>query len=149
MRIHRRTDLTLDDLADWLNPIVAGWMRYYGRFYRSKLYPLLLRVSFYLRRSAAEKYKRLRTLQAVHAVVDRAAQTAARPVLTLAVGSRVSTAGEKSPVTGDCHAGIRQGAGAAMPPATRLPRTRSSARCRAVPSRWRPPGFATTRASQT
>ena len=31
MRIHRRTDLTLDDLARWLNPIVAGWMNYYGR----------------------------------------------------------------------------------------------------------------------
>jgi hypothetical protein len=26
MRIHRRTDLTLDDLARWLNPIVGGWM---------------------------------------------------------------------------------------------------------------------------
>ena len=24
MRIHRRTDLTLEDLASWLNPIVAG-----------------------------------------------------------------------------------------------------------------------------
>jgi RNA-directed DNA polymerase len=28
MRIHRRTDLTLDDLARWLNPIVRGWMNY-------------------------------------------------------------------------------------------------------------------------
>ena len=27
MRIHRRTDLSLDDLARWLNPIVAGWMQ--------------------------------------------------------------------------------------------------------------------------
>jgi RNA-directed DNA polymerase len=61
MRIHKRTDLSLDDLADWLNPIIAGWMRYYGRFYRSKPYPLLLRVSFYLRRWAGKKYKRLRT----------------------------------------------------------------------------------------
>ena len=61
LRIHTRTDLSLDDLADWLNPIIAGWMRYYGRFYRSKLYPLLRRVSFYLRRWAARKYKRLRT----------------------------------------------------------------------------------------
>jgi group II intron reverse transcriptase/maturase len=26
MRIHRRTDLTLDELARWLNPIVAGWL---------------------------------------------------------------------------------------------------------------------------
>ena len=61
MRIHRRTDLTLDDLAAWLNPIVAGWMRYYGRYYRSALDPLLRRVSFYLRRWAGKKYKRLRT----------------------------------------------------------------------------------------
>jgi RNA-directed DNA polymerase len=60
MRIHRRTDLTLNDLAAWLNPIVAGWMRYYGRFYRSELDPLLRRVSFYLRRWAGKKYKRLR-----------------------------------------------------------------------------------------
>ena len=33
MRIHRRTDLSLDDLARWLNPIVVGWINYYGRFY--------------------------------------------------------------------------------------------------------------------
>jgi RNA-directed DNA polymerase len=61
LRIHRRTDLSLDDLARWLNPIVAGWMNYYGRYYRSALYPLLRRVSSYLRRWAGKKYKRLRT----------------------------------------------------------------------------------------
>jgi RNA-directed DNA polymerase len=32
MRSHRRTTLSLDDLARWLNPIVAGWMNYHGRF---------------------------------------------------------------------------------------------------------------------
>ena len=63
MRIHRRTDLSLDDLARWLNPIIAGWMRYYGRYYRSALYPLLRRVNTYLRRWAGRKYKRLRTHQ--------------------------------------------------------------------------------------
>ena len=61
MRIHRRTDLTLDDLARWLNPIVAGWINYYGRFYRSAISPLLRRVNAYLRRWAGRKYKRLRT----------------------------------------------------------------------------------------
>jgi RNA-directed DNA polymerase len=35
-------------------------MRYYGRFYRSALDPLLRRVSFYLKRWAGKKYKRLR-----------------------------------------------------------------------------------------
>jgi RNA-directed DNA polymerase len=60
MRIHRRTNVTLDDLARWLNPIVAGWINYYGRFYRTALDPLLQRVNAYLRRWAAKKYKRLR-----------------------------------------------------------------------------------------
>ena len=63
LRIHRHTDLSLDDLARWLNPIVAGWMRYYGRYYRSELEPLLQRVSTYLRRWARKKYKRLRTFK--------------------------------------------------------------------------------------
>jgi hypothetical protein len=39
LRIHRRTDLSLDDLARWLNPIVAGWINYYGRYYRTALDP--------------------------------------------------------------------------------------------------------------
>jgi RNA-directed DNA polymerase len=63
MRIHRRTDLTLDGLARWLNPIIAGWMRYYGRYYRAAMRPLLQRVNVYLRRWAARKYKRLRRLK--------------------------------------------------------------------------------------
>jgi RNA-directed DNA polymerase len=61
LRIHRRINLSLDDLARWLNPIVAGWMNYYGRYRRSSLYPLLRRVTFYLMRWAGKKYKRLRT----------------------------------------------------------------------------------------
>jgi RNA-directed DNA polymerase len=61
LRIHRRTTLTLDDLARWLNPIVAGWMGYYGRFYRSAMAPLLQRVNTYLRRWAGKKYRRLRS----------------------------------------------------------------------------------------
>lgn len=61
MRIHRRTNLTLGDLARWLNPIVAGWMNYYGRFYRTAMIPLLQRVSTYLRRWAGKKYRRLRS----------------------------------------------------------------------------------------
>ncbi len=36
-------------------------MNYYGRFYRSALYPLLRRASIYLRRWAGRKYRRLRT----------------------------------------------------------------------------------------
>ena len=63
MSIHRRTNLTLDGLAQWLNPIVRGWMQYYGRFSRSEMYPLLRRISTYLMRWAWQKYRRLRTYQ--------------------------------------------------------------------------------------
>jgi RNA-directed DNA polymerase len=58
MRIHRHTNLSLDDLAQWLNPIVAGWMNYYGRYYRTAMDPLLRRVNIYLTRWAGKKYRR-------------------------------------------------------------------------------------------
>jgi hypothetical protein len=61
MRVHMRTNLTLDDLARWLNPIVAGWMNYYGRFYRSVMIPFLRRLNSCLRRWEGKKYRRLRT----------------------------------------------------------------------------------------
>ena len=38
-RLHRRTRHDLRELADWINPIVHGWVNYYGRFYRSMLDP--------------------------------------------------------------------------------------------------------------
>src|SRR5919198_1801603 len=46
------------------------------------------------------------TPHAVQAVVGRTPTTSPRPVRPLAVGRHRLTAGEKSPVTGDCHAGI-------------------------------------------
>ena len=36
-------------------------MNYYGRYYRTAVYPLLRRVNIYLRRWAGKKYRRLRT----------------------------------------------------------------------------------------
>jgi RNA-directed DNA polymerase len=60
-RIHRRTGHDLNALATKLNPIVAGWMHYYGRFYRSAMYPLLRRINAYLMRWARRKHKRLRS----------------------------------------------------------------------------------------
>ncbi|MFG1961690.1 group II intron reverse transcriptase/maturase [Nonomuraea sp. NPDC049028] len=62
-RIHHRTGSDLAELATWMNPIVTGWMTYYGRFYRSQLYPLLQRVNTYLARWARKKYRRLRSFK--------------------------------------------------------------------------------------
>ena len=49
-RLHLKTSHELDELAAWINPIMAGWMNYYGQFYRSKLSPLLQRINTYLMR---------------------------------------------------------------------------------------------------
>ncbi len=58
--LHRKHDLSAADLARWVNPVVRGWMNYYGAFYRSALYPLLARINAYLMRWLRNKYKRLR-----------------------------------------------------------------------------------------
>ena len=49
-RLHHRKHLTEKDLARKINPIVRGWMQYYGAFYRSALHPLLERINAYLMR---------------------------------------------------------------------------------------------------
>jgi RNA-directed DNA polymerase len=66
-RIHLHNAQDLAELAAWINPIVSGWMTYYGRFYRSRLYRLLRRINTYLMRWARQKYKRLRSFKASHA----------------------------------------------------------------------------------
>ncbi len=58
-RINRRTNKTLDDLAQLVNVVVQGWINYYGRFYQTGLYPLLSRIDNYVVRWATRKYKRL------------------------------------------------------------------------------------------
>ena len=60
-RIHTRSGTELKDIAAWVNPVVRGWMAYYGRFYRTALNSLLRRINTYLVRWARRKYKRLRT----------------------------------------------------------------------------------------
>jgi RNA-directed DNA polymerase len=74
-RLHRRTGRTAADLARMINPVVRGWMTYYGAFSRSALYPVLYRINTYLLRWIMNKYKRLRTwkkaLQALRDVIRR------------------------------------------------------------------------------
>jgi RNA-directed DNA polymerase len=56
----RSSDKSLSDLARMFNPIVQGWLNYYGRFYKSMLYPLLQHLNTKLVQWATRKYKRLR-----------------------------------------------------------------------------------------
>ena len=58
--LHNRSDKSIDDLARMLNPRIRGWVNYYGRFYKSALYPILQHLNRLLARWAGRKYKRLR-----------------------------------------------------------------------------------------
>ena len=74
--IARRSDKSLDDLARMFNSIVQGWINYYGRFYKSMLYPLLRRLNRHLVRWACRKYKRLkrRERRAMHWLAEVASR---------------------------------------------------------------------------
>ncbi len=59
-RIHRMTDKSLKDLAYMFNPVIRGWINYYGQFYKSALYPIFNQLNGALQRWAMRKYKKLR-----------------------------------------------------------------------------------------
>lgn len=59
-RLHLRSDKTLEDISRMFNPILRGWINYYGRYYRSALYPTFRVLDRTLVRWATRKYKRLR-----------------------------------------------------------------------------------------
>ena len=70
-RLHRWLSRTIGEIAREINPIVRGWMQYYGAFYRSALYPVLQRVNAYLMRWIRDKYRRLRSMKKAMAAWQR------------------------------------------------------------------------------
>jgi RNA-directed DNA polymerase len=60
LNLRRQTQLTLQDLARQLNPLLRGWIDYYGRFAPSALAPLLRYVNQTLLAWAMRKFKRFK-----------------------------------------------------------------------------------------
>jgi RNA-directed DNA polymerase len=58
-RIHRRVNLTLEDLAAPINQRLRGWLAYFTAFYPTAVIPLCQRLDHHLERWARWKYKRL------------------------------------------------------------------------------------------
>jgi RNA-directed DNA polymerase len=59
-RLPLRSDKAIDDLARMWNPVIRGWIQYYGRFYRSALASVFRHLNDLLVRWAMRKYKRFR-----------------------------------------------------------------------------------------
>jgi RNA-directed DNA polymerase len=70
LNYRNRTDLSLAELARMHNPILRGWLEYYGKFCRSAMYPVLRHFNTTLVAWAMKKFKRLkgRRIRASHLI---------------------------------------------------------------------------------
>ena len=59
---------SLEDIARRINPVLRGWLNYYGRYYKSAMRPIHRQLQHALARWAMRKYKRLKGhwLRAIH-----------------------------------------------------------------------------------
>lgn len=57
-RMHLKPDKELIDLSNMFNPIVRRWINYYGRFYKSGLYPVMRHMNKALVHWARRKHKK-------------------------------------------------------------------------------------------
>ena len=60
LNLRRQTQLALHDIAQQINPLLRGWLEYYGRYAPSALYPLLRYVNQTLLAWAMRKFKRFK-----------------------------------------------------------------------------------------
>ena len=76
MGVRNRTDLELVDIARKFNPILQGWLNYYGKFNRSAMQPICRHFNKTLVAWAMKKYKHLRgrktkTIRLFDRIVER------------------------------------------------------------------------------
>jgi hypothetical protein len=60
LNFRNRTELSLIDISMFYNPVLRGWLTYYGHFYRSAMYPVFRHFNKTLVAWAMRKYKRLK-----------------------------------------------------------------------------------------
>ena len=56
--LHKRSDLSVKELANILNPVVRGWIDYYGSFFKSELLFLVHHLDKLIYRWVSRKYKK-------------------------------------------------------------------------------------------
>ena len=60
LNYRNRTELSLQDISRLHNPVLRGWVAYYGKFYPSALYPIFRHFNKTLVAWAMRKYRRLK-----------------------------------------------------------------------------------------
>ncbi len=62
-KIHLMSDKSIIDLSRIYNPVIRGWINYYGKYHKSALYSIFNQLNRALIKWAMRKYKRLRNRQ--------------------------------------------------------------------------------------
>lgn len=57
-QLQKWSDRTIGEIAERINPVLQGWINYYGRYYKRALYPTFQCLNFRLRKWVMRKYKR-------------------------------------------------------------------------------------------
>jgi group II intron reverse transcriptase/maturase len=60
LNLRNRSDMSLQEIAKIVNPILLGWINYYGRFYPSALYPMLRHFNMTMVSWVMHKYLRFK-----------------------------------------------------------------------------------------
>lgn len=58
-QLNRETMLSLKELSEKINPVVRGWMNYYGAYCRSELHIIVRQIELAIAHWAIRKYKKL------------------------------------------------------------------------------------------
>lgn len=74
-KLIRRTSSKLEDIADDINPILRGWLEYYGKYYITELYPIFshinrLLVKWLMRKCIKFRKHRVRECKAIAKVAE-------------------------------------------------------------------------------
>ena len=60
LNVKSRSDLSLIQIAEWLNPMIRGWINYYGKYTKTAMNDVLRRINTTLIRWSMKKFKKLR-----------------------------------------------------------------------------------------
>lgn len=125
--LHLSSDKTFDDLARMINPVLRGWINYYGSRYKSALYSTLHHFDYILARWARRKYKKLKGRK--RNAEEWLRKIARRQPRSSLIGNSFSRRLDgKSRMNREIHVRIREGPRVRLPWATRLAWERSRGR---------------------
>lgn len=72
-RLQLRTDKSIKDLANMLNPKIQGWINYYSHYYKAGIVKLLEYINFLLMKWVKRKYKNVRSIKSATSLLAKIA----------------------------------------------------------------------------